>query len=265
MENQAQEQQLTKKERKELKRQQKFLNIEQNKKRKKMQRVIFWIIIIVVVITAIFVLIKLNKNPQTNNNIQFDPSQDWVKGNKEARVKLIEYSDLQCPACRAYQPILKQAYDEFGDQTSFVFRHFPLKSIHKNAALAAQAAEAAGVQGKFWEMHDILYEKQIEWSDEKNPTDKFVEYAQSLGLSVEQFKSDINSGTIKEKVEFHYQASIALGLDGTPTFFLNDKKIQPPSSYEELKSLIELEMNKFVSEEINKFVSEEIEKQKNSQ
>ena len=110
---------------------------------------------------------------------------------------------------------------------------------NKNAEAAARAAEAAGKQGKFWEMHDLLFDLQDEWSQEKNAKDKFLEYAQSLDLDLDQFEADIDSKEVKDKVTQDYQSGLRLGVNSTPTFFLNGLKLQNPETYEEFKNLIE--------------------------
>ena len=166
---------------------------------------------------------------------------DWVKGNKDSKVSLIEYSDLQCPACGAYYPVTKKLLTEFGESIIFAYRHFPLRQIHFNSQISAQAAEAAGLQGKFWEMHDLLFERQEKWAEEKDPKALFKQYAQELGLDVEQFKGDLESEKVRNEVEGDFQSGLKSGVNATPTFFLNGKKIQNPRTFEEFKSIIEKE------------------------
>lgn len=165
-------------------------------------------------------------------------SDDWMRGNENAKAVLIEYSDFQCPACGSYYPLVRALHDEFGDSLLVVYRHFPLSQIHANAELAARAAEAAGTQGKFWEMHDLLFERQKEWSSDRNASGTFAAYAGTLGLDTGRFINDFNSQEIKERVRRDYQNGFRAGIAGTPTFFLNGKKIQNPRSYEEFKKII---------------------------
>lgn len=238
----TQEHQLTKKERKDLKRQQKLVDREQGKRQKQTRRILFWVTIIILLVAGVFWLASLRKSEPINDN--YHPAQDWIKGNKEAKVSIVEYSDFQCPACKIYASITKQLFEEFGDNLSITYRHFPLRSVHKNANIAAQAAEAAGIQGKFWEMHDVLFEKQEDWSQEANPIDKFIEYATGLGINKEQFRSDISSDVVKRKVDESYQAGLALKLNSTPTFFLNGEKIQNPANYDQFKSLVQYIIDK---------------------
>ncbi|MCL5004821.1 MAG: DsbA family protein [Patescibacteria group bacterium] len=168
---------------------------------------------------------------------------DWYLGSKNAKVTLVEYSDFECPACKAYAPIITLLNKDFPNDLKIVYRHFPLPQ-HKNARVAAQAAEAAGKQGKFWEMENLIFEKQNEWADNSNAEENFVSYATSLGLNIEKFKSDFNSDLTKTKIESDYASGEESKLTYTPTFFLNSKKISNPQNYEEFKSLIETRIGK---------------------
>lgn len=216
------------------------------------QRMKVGLIIAFGVLLTIFVIIKLagSKPPadktsgQSTSSVNIISSSDRVLGNKDAKVTLVEYSDFQCPACGAYYPIVKQLNLEFAGRIQFVYRHFPLTQIHANANLAALSAEAAGKQNKFWEMHDIIFENQSKWSGEKNAKDLFVEYAQKLNLDVEKFKNDLDSDEVQEKVANDYQSGIRLGVNATPTFFLNGTKLQNPASYEAFKKLLEEAISK---------------------
>jgi len=136
-----------------------------------------------------------------------------------ATVTLVEFSDFQCAACGVYYPMVTQVIKDFKDSMTFVYRNFPLTDLHPNAQLAAQAAEAAGMQGKYWEMHDILFTKQSEWSASGAVRDIFAQYAQSLGITVNQFKKDIDSDAVKNKISQDVNDGKALGINGTPTFF----------------------------------------------
>jgi protein-disulfide isomerase len=150
--------------------------------------------------------------------------KDWSTGNKNAKNVMVEYGDLQCPACGAAHPYVKDMLKKYGNDMKFVFRHFPLTQ-HRNAINAAMAAEAAGVQNKFWEMHDMLYEHQNEWSELNNPQDTFVAYAKSLKLDVNKFKSDLTNATLRSKINSQLNSGNVAGVDATPTFFLNGVKL----------------------------------------
>lgn len=142
-----------------------------------------------------------------------------VKGT--GSVTIVEFSDLQCPACKSVQEPLKQLLLKHEGRVKLVYRHFPLTTIHKNAMLAAQAAEAAHKQGKFWEMHDILFDKQLDWEKDENPTGKFISYAETLGMNKDAFSTDLQSQEVKDAVLTDNLAATRYALSGTPTFFVN--------------------------------------------
>jgi protein-disulfide isomerase len=143
-------------------------------------------------------------------------AQDHIAGPDDAPVTLVEYGDYECPYCGMAHPIVKRAQREMGDQLRFVFRNFPLAEMHPHARLAAQAAEAAGAQGRFWEMHDMLFEHQ----DALEPQD-LIGYAESAGLDVPRFERDLEAGTYAKKVRDDFRSGVRSGVNGTPTFFVN--------------------------------------------
>ncbi len=156
----------------------------------------------------------------------FDPASDHYLGSATAKNVLIEYGDMQCPSCAAYENIVRQVPTEFED-TVMVFRNFPLVAIHKNSVQAALANEAAGAQGKYWEMHGIMFEKQSEWENLADPLDKFAEYASLVGVAnIEQFKTDVTEKKYLPKVENDNNQALGLGLGGTPSFIFNGKQLQ---------------------------------------
>jgi len=166
-------------------------------------------------------------------------SEDHSKGNPDAPVTLVEYSDFQCPACASIYPLVKQLSLEFGGNIKIVYRHFPLSQTHKNAEISAQASEAAGMQGQFWEFHDMLFNTQKIWSDRPDADVYFTSLAESLGLDKEQFITDMNSRSVREKMLKDYTTGNASGVNGTPSFFLNGTRIQNPPSYESFRIIIE--------------------------
>ena len=225
-----------------------------DKNKKLINLSIIGIFIILVISGLMFLKIKSADNPSSQNQLilKIDEilSSDWVKGNKESKIILIEYSDFQCPACGIYYPIVNKLAEEFGDKIAIIYRHFPLKSIHRNAEAAALAAEAAGRQGKFWEMHNALFDNQKEWSDEINSGEYFVKYAGGLpvgqtgvNIDINKFKADLSLQEVKNKVKNDLVGAEKNNLNSTPTFFLNGKKIQP-RSYEEFKQIILDEIKK---------------------
>ena len=234
--------QLSKKERKELRRQEKQGEQKHKARIKSLKRAGFWFVALLGIGGLIFGFTKFSNQPRTEQEIlpvdTVSPS-DWSKGNQEAKVILIEYSDFQCPACGTYYPVIRELFQEFNKDIVFVYRHFPLRNIHPNADLAARAAEAAGRQGKFWEMHDLIFEHQKEWADRKDAREVFLQYAQSLNLDREQFLVDVDSSEIKDKIDIDYKSGLNFKVNATPTFFLNGEKLQNPRNYEEFKSLIQ--------------------------
>jgi len=168
---------------------------------------------------------------------------DHVRGNADAKVVVVEYGDFQCPACGVYYPIMKQVQDDMGANVAFVFRNFPLSSIHPNAEIGSRAAEAAAEQGKFWEMHDILYEKQTEWSTGSDVRTILTGYAQTLGLDTGKFKTDLNSKKVKDKVNADRNSGTAAKVNATPTFFVNGVKIKNPQSAAEFEKLLQTKID----------------------
>lgn len=208
------------------------------------QKMGLWGGVIGVIIVAIFVMLYFASN-KGNEVVAIGSvpkavsAEDWVSGDvATAKAVLIEYSDFQCPSCALSHPIVKQVQAEFKDKLAFVYRYFPLSMIHKNAMPSSIAAEAAGKQGKFWEMHDMLFEKQRDWSEEIDTKNTFIGYAKTLGLDVNKFTTDLDSPEIKNKIEASFKEGSAIGVAGTPTFYLNGKKMQASLSFEEFKAEI---------------------------
>lgn len=203
----------------------------------------FGIITIGILVGAVF-LLGGSSTPTPTSNIKADPkilvkSGSNKFGSESAKVTLVEFGDFQCPACALSYPIAKEIKTAYKDRIQFVFRNFPLPS-HANALVAAQAAEAAGTQEKYWEMHDMLYENQSEWSSESNPLEIFVGYAKELELDVDKFKEEVQSSKYASKIQEDLLDGRSLGVNSTPTFYLNSEKIVGVVSYEDLKYKIDL-------------------------
>lgn len=171
-------------------------------------------------------------------------AKDWAKGPDSATVTFTEYSDFQCPYCALLAPVLAQIQNEYPQDVRIVYRHFPLVSIHDKAALSAQAAEAAGKQGKFWEMHDLLFELQTEWVGLS--VDQFqnwlIERAGGLGLNKDRFAADLTSTAIADFVNDAWERGVETGLPGTPSLLI-DGQIWPqslPMSAENIRAIVEL-------------------------
>lgn len=152
---------------------------------------------------------------------------DHVYGNKDAKVMLVEYGDFQCPACGAAYPKLKTIKEDRKGSIAFIFRNFPLTAIHPNALAAAAVAEAAGLQGKFWEMHDKLYENQESWAgaaaDQRD--DLFASYAKELNLDLDQYRADIVSKKVTEKISRDQALGRKMKVDSTPSIYIGDTVI----------------------------------------
>lgn len=197
-----------------------------------------------------FVIFALTRPDDTNTSsskstrpkVQADVaklSEGNSLGPADAKVTVVEFGDYQCPACGKYHPVLKNsvlpAYD---GKIKFVFLNYPLP-IHKNAQAASQAAEAAALQGKFWQMHDMLYEKQQEWSEQKDPMPKFEGYAKEIGLDLAKFKSDYSSQKVADIINNQAALGDAFNIPGTPTFFVNGVIVDNKSGSEALNQAID--------------------------
>lgn len=144
---------------------------------------------------------------------------DHVQGLPGASIELVEYGDFQCPYCGAAYPVVKEIQNSFGENMRFIFRHFPLAEIHQYAVPAAIAAEAAARQHRFWEMHDLIYEKQSLLNEYA-----LQEFAMNLGLNITAFKADMVDPVLAEKVETSFESGVRSGVNGTPSFFINGHK-----------------------------------------
>lgn len=199
-----------------------------------------WIIFTTVVIVLLGGLIAWTRiaNPPIdvsnveNNSIIAASDQngnigDHTKGSDKNEIILVEYGDYQCPSCGQAFAGVNTVIDEYNDDVTFVFRNFPLTSIHPNAKAASAVAEAAGLQGKYWEMHDVLYTNQDDWStlDASKRTDVFTQYATTIGLNIDTFKTDLTSKPVNQKINFDMAVGKKVNVSATPTFFLNGEKL----------------------------------------
>ncbi len=208
-----------------------------------------WTIVITAIVGSLIWMLSSGTSNQPKTNITQDAaelltiaSDDYLKGNPDAPVTLVEYLDFECEACGAYFPLVQQLAKEYPDDLRIVTRYFPLPS-HRNSMTAALAVEAAGRQEKYWEMHDLLFTEQRNWGEKQAPTPAiFEKYAEQLGLNMEQFKSDVASPEVKARVQRDFDAGEQLGNTGTPTFYLNGKRIQNPNGFEAFKALIDAEL-----------------------
>ena len=164
-------------------------------------------------------------------------------GPADAPVTLEEFGDFQCPPCGLLHPVLKDMEKEFGSKLRVIFREFPLAQTHQHAIPAARAAEAAGMQGKFWEMHDVIFTNQRNWNTAFDARPIFEDYAVKLGLDIQKFRRDVNSSAVEQRIALDGRRGNALGVNGTPTVFMNGREVPfeslPP---ERLRPLIQAEL-----------------------
>ncbi len=196
----------------------------------------FWKVVALVVIVLIGASVLYSKQTAERAN-EGVVIESHVKGNPDAAVTLIEYSDFECPACAQFSPYIKELMNEYGDELRFEYRHFPLINIHAQAIPAARAAEAAAQQGKFWEMHDKLFENQSVWTRSSSPAAAFNQYAEELGLDMAKFKLHLNSTVITDSINASFDDARGRDFTGTPSFLLNDEKMTF-TTFEEFKEAI---------------------------
>lgn len=167
------------------------------------------------------------------------------KGAQNAPVVIEEFADFQCPTCATVHPMMNEITSTFGSRIKFIFRHYPLTQMHKNAYDAAVAAEAAGLQGKFWDMQNIIFQNQKTWSTAPNAPAMFENYAQTIGLNLEQYKDDVAGMRAKQRVDADLQRARSLNLDSTPSILINGRAVPPDQmSVEAMKQIISSEIAK---------------------
>lgn len=157
---------------------------------------------------------------------------DYVRGNPNGRLRLVEYADFECPYCGMAFPYVKRAAGRFKNDLAEIFRPFPLTQIHPHALHAAQAAEAAGLQGKFWEMHDMLFEHQRRLEDSD-----LLDYARNIGLDVDRFEHDLSSRAVSDAIQRSLEEGADQGVEGTPTFFLDGEQLSI-SRFDDIEEII---------------------------
>jgi protein-disulfide isomerase len=186
----------------------------------------FWAIIGVIII--VFGGIVVLNNKKTTTSSSSTQATNHIEGNSASKVTLVEYGDYECPVCEGYFSVTQQVQQKYNDTVKFQFRNLPLSQIHPNAIASARAAEAADLQGKYWAMHDLLYNPTNwnEWSTSSNAQPYFWQYATALGLNVTRFKTDFASSTANDRIQADISAFAATGQQqATPTFFLNGKYV----------------------------------------
>ena len=203
-----------------------------------------WVFVGIGVVSLIILLVGVfalssDSEPVAVSREKLVKEGSQVLGDKDAKVVIVEFSDFQCPACKAAHPIVKRVTSEYGKKILFVYRHFPLIAAHQYALKAAEAAEAAGEQGKFWEYHDLLFANQ-----ENLKTENLKKYAEELGLDMNKFNEALDSGKFKDKVTSDMDDGENLGVSSTPTFFINEQMHKGVLPYDQFKGLIDKELAK---------------------
>jgi protein-disulfide isomerase len=203
-----------------------------------------WIIFAVLCL-GILGLIFVTSKKDTGSNwtgdatkiISTGPIADHVFGSSAQKVTLIEYGDYQCPGCGSLFPILQDVLPKYKDNLTFIFRNFPLTTIHPNALAAATAAEAAGLQGKYYEYHDTLYENQANWQDAavSERTTLFQNYAKQLGLDVNKFNSDLSSSQVTDKINRDRSSASQFKVSSTPTLILDGQTLDQNTTFDKDK------------------------------
>jgi protein-disulfide isomerase len=160
-------------------------------------------------------------------------ARDHIEGNEDALVTLVEYADYQCPYCGAAHPVIQRLQKSLGKKLRFVFRNFPLTHAHPYALLAAQAAEAAALQGEFWKMHDLIFENQEELEPEVLQV-----WAHKIGLDVDQFAKAVREERVTKRIEEDYASGLDSGVDGTPSFFINGTRYEGEDDYDSLRAAL---------------------------
>jgi protein-disulfide isomerase len=170
-------------------------------------------------------------------------SEDWIRGREDAPVTILEYGDFECPYCGMAFPELEAVLEEAPDAVRLIYRHFPITTIHPHALMAAESAEAAGAQGKFWEMHDALFTHQ-----EALEYENLLEYAEAIGLDVARFDSEMQQQIYREEVRRDFRRGIEDGVNGTPTLFFNRIRYEGPrdrvSMLAEVAAVLEAERSR---------------------
>lgn len=206
-------------------------------------------VVLVGVIAAMLLVSRSNNSSTTRENLNLNTTNTrasnaglsqpgapnpHVRGGANAPLTIEEFADYQCPACGGLDPKLRQIEKDYGDRIRVIFRNFPLKQ-HKYAFLAARAAEAAGLQGKFWEMHDAIYDNQKDWSEADEPRTFFEQYATRLGLDVQRFRADTEKQEVADRVVADYNRGLAMGVGGTPSLYLNGRQLSGDDTLDEKK------------------------------
>lgn len=202
----------------------------------------FWIVLSVVILAAIGLIFFAPANDDTastteNSDTSAVVKTDHRRGLDGSSITLIKYLDFQCPPCAAISPIVDLMYQEFGDRVEFVARSFSI--VGGNSMFAHRAAEAAAVQGSYWEMYDLLFQRQQSWARSTDATSVFEGYAIELGLNLNKYKEDVVSQEVLDRISADKDSGRKADVRGTPTFLLNGVQIPVPRSVEEFQTVLQ--------------------------
>ncbi|MDQ3239580.1 MAG: DsbA family protein [bacterium] len=205
-------------------------------------KVIIGVVVTTVIVLIAGVMVMSSSQPpvpsakvETSTTLHGDA---YSKGPKDAKVKIAEYADFQCPACAVSFPIMKEIISDYGDKIYFEYHHYPLKQ-HAWSQVSAEAAEAAGAQGKFWEYHDMLYAKQNDWAESKDAKSIFSKYAAELKIDQKKFDEDLKNNTHRQKVLNSFNRGNTLSVQATPTYFVNGVRYEGGLNKEDWKKIID--------------------------
>ncbi len=203
----------------------------------------FWAVLVIIALVFVGIFAFGGKKSATTTSANAKPSSHII-GEGKTGITLVEYGDYQCPYCQEYASVVKQVQQEYNQQIFFQFRNFPLVNIHANAFAAARAAEAAGLQNKFWEMHDALYNlaNWSVWTVASDPTKYFTLYAQQIGLDIPKYQSDYASSQVNNTINADMAAGNKLNITGTPTYFLDGKQISVAIDVKAFEKVINAEI-----------------------
>lgn len=212
------------------------------------KKIIFGIIgVTIAILIGGVVLMSRPQAPAAPEVVNEDSQEFLIRENSHqtakdtGKIAVVEFADLQCPACASSYPIVNELKKQYGERVNFVYRHFPLPA-HKHALPAALAAESAASQGKFWEMEEKLFSNQKEWGESTDPLPYFEKYAKKLGLDSEKLKNDIKNKANEDKIKQDYNDAVSLGVNSTPTFYVNGKKQLGVLALDDFKTIIDKEL-----------------------
>lgn len=197
---------------------------------------------LIIIIGGVFLMGRGNKSavtPTANPQLLVrGDSNQTATDSAQVKVMVVEFGDFECPACQEAHSVTKQMLKDYDGKVNFVFRNFPLPQ-HSKAQIAAEAAEAAGEQGKYWPMYDKIYENPSEWENSNQPLEIFSSFAKDLGLDVAKFQAAVKANKFADKIQRDLADGTALGINSTPTFFVNGKETVGVPNYQDLKKIID--------------------------